>query len=346
MILCEPDSPDPSLSQTTVAVNQPAGNTNPPPLPLARRAPEVTGDIADVDADGDVVDSPPTDYAPPEASDQVTHYSSRSEIRHPVQLFQNIFRDAWRGRELAWRLFVRNLRGMYRQTLLGLFWVFLPPILNTAFWVFLRNSTDVLKTDELQINFTVYVLVGMIFWQSFIEAFQMPLNMLNKNRNMISKLNFPRESLLLVGIGEVLFDLAIRLLLLIPAFVYFQVTVPITILLMPLALLALVLLALGLGLLILPIGSLYQDVSRFISVALPFWMILTPIVYPVIEGSPLNWINPAAPLLVVARDWTLMGGTEFVQSGLIYGLAAVPVFLLGLLVYRISIPLLIERMTA
>ena len=278
--------------------------------------------------------------------DSITRYSSSSDIRSPLSLLAAIAADFYRGRELAWRLFVRNLRGMYRQTFLGLFWVFLPPVLNTAFWVFLRNSTDVLNKADLEINYTVFILTGMIFWQSFIESFQMPLNMLNKNRNMISKLNFPRESLLLVGLGEVLFDLAIRLLLLIPTFLWFGVSVQGSVLLAPLALLGLVLLGAGLGLLILPIGSLYQGVGRFIAVALPFWMILTPIIYPPIDGSVLNWINPACPLLVIARDWTLVGNTEFVQSGWAYGLAALPLFLLGLVVYRISIPVLIERMTA
>ena len=75
----------------------------------------------------------------------------------------------------------------------------------------------------------------MIFWQAFIEAFQMPIDVINKNRNMISKLNFPRESLLMVGFGEVLFNFTIRSLLLIPAFLWFQFVPPATIVLMPIA---------------------------------------------------------------------------------------------------------------
>ncbi|MEL7499104.1 MAG: ABC transporter permease [Planctomycetota bacterium] len=278
----------------------------------------------------------------------LTHYSSRSEIRNPVRLLGDLVGDVSKGRELAWRLFVRNLRGLYRQTFLGLFWAFLPPIANTAFWVFLRQA-KVFSTTELQVHHTVYILTSMIFWQAFIDAFQMPLNMLNKNRNMISKLNFPRESLLMVGLGEVVFDLLIRLLLLIPAFWFYGVTLHASVLLIPFALIALIMVGAGLGLLILPVGSLYQDVGRFISIALPFWMILTPIIYvPFTEfpGSLLNWINPASPLIIVARDWALMGGTSYGVIGWTYGLVALPLFVLGLVVYRVSIPVLIERMNA
>jgi lipopolysaccharide transport system permease protein len=278
----------------------------------------------------------------------VTFYDAKSESRSPVKLIKNIIADFLAGRELAWRLFLRNIRGLYRQTLLGLFWAFLPPIANTAIWIFLKQA-GVFDMGEITVNGTVYILSGMILWQAFIDAFQMPLNMLNKNKNMISKLNFPRESLLLVGVGEVLFDLAIRMLLLIPAFLIFQVAIQPTVLLAPIAILALVLLGTALGLLIMPFGSLYQDVGRFIGMVMPFWMILTPIIYmPKTElpGSLLNWLNPASPLLLLARDWLLIGSTEFLSTGLIFAAAVLPLLLLGLIVYRISIPVLVERMTA
>ncbi len=285
---------------------------------------------------------------PIQTSSKVTVYTAKSEIRSPVNMIRSIRADFWAGRELAWRLFVRNVRGLYRQTFLGLFWAFLPPIANTAFWIFLREA-KVFDLGDVRVNSTVYILTGMILWQAFIDAYQMPLAMLNKNRNMISKLNFPRESLLLVGIGEVLFDLMIRMLLLIPAFLIFGVTFHPTILIAPIAIVGLILLGAALGLLIMPFGSLYQDVGRFIAIAIPFWMVLTPTVYAPFEtfpGSLLNWVNPASPLLLLARDWLLIGSSEFLSVGMIFAALVFPLMLLGLMVYRISIPVLIERMSA
>lgn len=285
---------------------------------------------------------------PIKTSDKVTVYSSRSEVRSPVKLICNIFEDFWAGRELSWRLFLRNLRGLYRQTLLGLFWIFLPPIANTAFWIFLK-SAKIFDGGPMQVDPIVFILTGMILWQAFIEAFQMPANVLIKNGNMISKLNFPRESLLLVGIGEIIFNLLIRLLLLIPAFIYYGVPFHLTILMAPIAILALVLLGAAFGLLIMPFGSLYQDVGRFIGMAMPFWMIITPVVYTPFEEFPkslLNILNPASPLLLLSRDWLLLGGTEYLHVGLIFAAFTLPLLLLGLIVYRISIPVLVERMNA
>ncbi|MCP4096727.1 MAG: ABC transporter permease [Planctomycetaceae bacterium] len=307
------------------------------PIAVARRTPETS---QDVNSDGI--------KASGQDSANVTTYSAQSSIRNPFQLIQDIFADFWLGRELAWRLFLRNIRGLYRQTLLGLFWAFLPPIANTAIWIFLRQA-NVFSMGDTQVDGTVYILTGMILWQAFIDAFQMPLAMFNKNRNLISKLNFPRESLLLVGVGEVLFDLLIRLLLLIPAFLIFQVPVHATVFYAPIAILGLVLIGASLGLLLMPIGSLYQDVGRFISMVLPFWMIITPIIYvplTTFPGSLLNWVNPASPLLLLARDWLLIGTTDHLAIGLIFAAAAIPISLIALVVYRVSIPVLIERMTA
>ena len=280
----------------------------------------------------------------------VHYYSPQSDIREPVRLVSNMFRDFLAGRELAWRLFVRNLRGMYRQTLLGLFWAFLPPIANTAIWIFLK-SQNAFSTSGLAVPDAVFILTGMILWQAFVDAFQAPARLVKSNKNMVSRLNFPRESLLLVGFGEVTFNLMIRLLLLVPAFWYYGIAVHPGILLSPIAIASMIFFGLGLGLLILPIGSLYQDVERFVGMFVPFWMIITPIIYnpPSFDSAGpfaylLNWLNPAAPLLILSRDLLLLGGTEHVLISIIFVIISLPVFFLGLVFYRISLPVLIERM--
>jgi len=278
---------------------------------------------------------------------KITRYSAESDVRNPIKLLGDIAADAWSGRDLAWRLFLRNVRGMYRQTFLGLFWAFLPPIANTAVWIFLRQQ-GVFDTGEMTVNATLYILTGMILWQSFADAVMMPLKVLNQNKGMISKLRFSREALVILGLGEVFFDLAIRMLLLIPAFVWFGVSLSWAMLLAPLTIALMVVWASGIGLLLMPIGSLYQDVGRFLQLAIPFWMIITPIIYVAPEtlpGSLLVWLNPASPLLLFSRDLILVGGSSFLLPAVLVGLMSVPLFLLGLVVFRISIPVLVERMS-
>ena len=278
---------------------------------------------------------------------EVTVYNANPEIARPFKLVASVFQSAWQGRELAWRLFNRNLQGMYRQTLLGLAWIFLPPLANTAIWVFLRNQKVLQFELPEDVDQTVYILTGMILWQAFIEAFQMPMNSINSNRSMVSKLNFPREALLAEGLGEVLFNFFVRLGLLIPAMLIFGAPFYWSAIVSVGVACLLILFATGLGMLIMPFGSLYQDVGRLMAVGLPFWMILTPIIYAPpksFPGSMLSWLNPASPLLIAARDYLLLGSTEN-HVALYFGLLAIPIFLFGLIVFRVSMPALIERMT-
>ena len=184
-----------------------------------------------------------------------TVYSSVSELRHPLRLLGSIFSEFWNGRELAWRIFIRNLNALYRQTLLGLFWAILPPLANTAIWIFLR-SQKVFELEATEIDPTVFILTGMILWQAFIDAFQVPAEALNKNRGMLSRLNFPREALLMVGLGEVIFNLGIRILLLIPAFIFFKVSISASMLLAIPVIVLMTCLAMAMGLFVMPVGSL------------------------------------------------------------------------------------------
>jgi homopolymeric O-antigen transport system permease protein len=275
-------------------------------------------------------------------------YSPESELRRGWSLFRETARGFIKGRELAWRLLQRNLRGMYRQTLLGVVWAFLPPLANALIWIFLYAQNVVGFGDAIAVPYPLYVLTGMIIWQSFVEAIQMPLNVIRQNRSMITKLNFPREALLVVGWGELLLNLAIRAIILLPLLFVYRADVSWVGLMFPVAVGFLIILGTAIGLCIMPIGVLYQDVERLLLIGLPLWMVITPIIYSVKAAVPawLHWINPAAGLLIVGRDSLLQGSLEHWALACGYAALSLPLLFVGLVVYRVSLPILIERMPA
>ncbi len=285
--------------------------------------------------------------APP-AQLSVLEFTSESAVRHPLKLCGEIFNNVQEGRALAWRMFIRNIKALYRQTVLGLFWAFLPPIANTLLWVLLSRSGMTNFADELGSKYAVYVLAGMVLWQSFAEALQAPLNSVQTNRFMLSKLRFPRESILMVAVYEVLFNLLIRMLVLIPIMLLFGISPELTHLFVPLGAILLVFLGVGMGCFLMPFGMLYQDVGRFLLVAIPIWMIVTQIVYPPPENwasNPINWANPASPLLLLTRDLLVFGESSHVVCGVAYAVIAIPLALVGLVVYRVAVPILVERVS-
>jgi lipopolysaccharide transport system permease protein len=277
-----------------------------------------------------------------------TIYSPDSELLSFGKLLRSMWRDLLASRELAWRLLVRNISAQYRQSLLGYAWAFLPPMFTTAIWVFLQ-SQKVFSVADVGMPYPVFVLVGTVLWQTFVEALQAPLKTVAESKSMLSKINFPREALILTGIGQVLFNFVIRVLILIPVFWWFDVPFQVGLLLAPLGVLSLILLGTMIGLLLTPLGMLYQDVGRALTFGSQALFFLTPIVYPVPKASwagTLINLNPVTPLLQSTRNWLVSGQTNHLYAFFwVSGISLVLLFAAWVL-FRIAMPHLISRMSA
>ena len=264
-----------------------------------------------------------------------------------MHLVHDLLHDIARGRELGWRLFLRNLQAQYRQTLFGYVWAIMPPLMTTLVWVGLRSMDVVSFKAAPGVPYAAYVLTGTILWQTFLNSLNSPLTSIEGAKDMLVKLNFPREALLLAGFGQMLFNLLIQLALLATLLVALRVPLPSTAPLFFLGLLMLITLGHGIGLLLTPLGLLYTDIPKAIQAFAPFVMFLTPVLYaPRTEGrlALLNDINPVAPVLVATRDWLLVGSTDFLVGFLAYSFLGDVTTLLGIILVRIAMPFLIERM--
>jgi lipopolysaccharide transport system permease protein len=273
-------------------------------------------------------------------------YTPESALRHPGRLFGEMFRDLWASRELAWRLFVRDTSARYRQSMLGYVWAFLPPIASTVTFVLL-NRSGVFSAGDPRLPYPLFVMIGMLLWQVFADAIVSPNKAVVGARAMLGKINFPREAILLAGVLEVLFNFAIRLLLLVPVYTYYRIPLPVT---APLALLGVVaILSLGfmLGVLLTPVGILYTDVGQALTIGLTFWMLFTPVVYsPPTKGvlAAISRLNPVSPLVVAARDWMAIGATAHYGPVVYIFAVTVLLLLIGWVLYRLAMPILVERM--
>jgi len=283
----------------------------------------------------------------PEAEEAWTEVlTPESLLRSPRRLLREMRSDLWASRELAWRLLVRNLSAAYRRTALGYVWAFLPPLFTTATFVFLRRQ-GVVSFGETGLPYIVFVLTGSLLWQTFFEALNAPLKMANQSRAMLAKIRFPREALILAGIGEVGFNFAVRLLILVPVYWWFGVGFAATVPLALIGVLALVALGTVIGVVLLPPGVLYEDVEKGLPLLGGIWMFLTPVVYPAATEGPARWLllaNPASPLLDQTRLWLTGGGTPHLALFLAWSVATLVIGLAGWILYRVALPHLIARL--
>lgn len=275
-------------------------------------------------------------------------YTPESQLRHPRRLLRSMWHDLLASRELAWRLMIRDISAQYRQSFLGILWAFLPPIAMALVFVVL-NSRKLINIGETNIPYPAFAVFGTVLWQVFVDSLNAPLRVVTAAKPMLAKINFPKEALMLSAMGQTLFNLSIRLLILIAVFVIFKIPVTWGVPLSLLAIAVLILLGMTFGLLITPIGILYTDISRGLMVATGLWFFITPVVYPPPTSFPfslLATLNPVSPILVGARDLATQGVLHnpipfFVVTCMIF-------VLLGFawVVYRLAIPILVERMSA
>jgi len=277
---------------------------------------------------------------------KTTIYGPEPALKNPAVMLHEMFSSLWAGRELAWRLMVRNISAMYRQTILGYVWAFLPPIVAAATFIVL-NKGGLFQVADTGIPYPAWVLFGTFLWQTFADALNNPMRQVSQAKPMLTKINFPREALILAGVGETIFNFLIRLAILIPVFFYFKIPLGSSLLLFPLPLISLILMGTMVGVILTPAAVLYQDIEKGIPLLLPFLMIFSGAVVPIAPhgiGRTIATLNPILPVLETTR--ALMTGQPPTMWGatLVITGASLVLLFLGWILYRVAMPHLIARL--
>ncbi len=249
---------------------------------------------------------------------------------------------------LAKQLARRDVRAQYRQSVLGIFWAFAPVLMNAAVWIFL-NMTGTVKVAETKIPYPLFVVIGTTFWSVFVECLLMSITSVTANKSIITKINFQKEALVTLGVIKVFFNLLIKMGLIIALMLIFQVPLSLSILWFIPVLLISMLALMSIGVFLTPVAILYHDVTRFIPITMQILMYLTPVVYNLPKEGFMRTIMMINPLTYIIADLrnTLTGYP--LENGmflLIFGICTLVFSLLSMIVYRVSMPIITERMSA
>ena len=275
----------------------------------------------------------------------VTVYTPESPLRHPLQLFRAMWRDLLASRELAWCLMVQDISAQYRQSAFGILWALIPPVATAVVFIIL-NREGAIRIESTTVPYPAFVMFGTVLWQLFIDSVYAPLKAMQTGKSLITKVHFPREAIILSGIGQTLFYCGIRTLILVAVFIIYQVPVGWGLVMSLCLMLMLMLLGIAVGLLLLPVGMLYTDVMAALGTVTSLWFFVTPVVYPPPDRWPyslLVTLNPVTPLLVGVRDLALRGElTNGLSVAIVSGLTLVALVFMWILL-RISLPIWTER---
>lgn len=226
--------------------------------------------------------------------------------------------DLWRYRELAFFLTWRDIKVRYKQTLLGAGWAIIQPLVQMVVFNFLFGSLADISTGE--IPRPLFTFSALLPWNLFSKALTDASRSLVASRNMITKVYFPRLVVPLASVLGGVVDFAIAFVILLGMMVYYQVSVPSTVWAVPLFILLALATALGIGLWFSAWNLHYRDVGYFIPFLTQFWMLATPIAYPLSE-VPEQWyliysLNPMVGVVEGFR-WSLLGSPPVSSDAMI-----------------------------
>ncbi|MDX1774898.1 ABC transporter permease [Oceanihabitans sediminis] len=263
-------------------------------------------------------------------------------------LLQASLGDLYGSRFLARQLAERDIKAQYRQSYLGIVWAFLTPLTTAAVWIFL-NSSGTIRLSDTGVPYPVYAFSGTLIWSIIVASINSPMQSTQAAKGILTKINFPKEALLLSGVYKLLFDSSIKILLLVLFVFFYGVGFHWSILLFPIAMLGAILFGTTVGLFLTPMGLLYKDIGKIISFGMQFLMYVTPVVYAIpktgIMKTLMTW-NPITPIILTARDLVVGFTPAHLEYFLIVLLVCLPLLFLGLIIYRISIPIIVERLSA
>jgi len=266
-------------------------------------------------------------------------------LARPREFVRTAWLDISRSRSLALEMAKRDVRSQYRQTMFGAAVVAVPPLAMTAVALGFRHA-GILNVESLAIPYGLFVLLGVILWTTFLDALYAPIHGLLAEQRLLSRTTSPPEAVILGKLGQVFFNLGIRMVLLAAAVVWYGASVPATAVLAPLGLLGLIALGTAIGLLLAPLNLIYRDVSRLLVTVTTFWLFLSPVYFEAPASGTIATImslNPVTPLLSGTRALALTGQVTDPAHGVSVALGTLLLLALCWVYVRVALPVAIEQ---
>ena len=231
--------------------------------------------------------------------------------------------EIWRYRELLGFLIWRDIKVRYKQTVLGILWAILQPVMTMV--IFSAFFGELAKVPSDGVPYYLFSYCGLVPWALFSGGLSRSVGSLVSNSNLIKKIYFPR---LLIPISSVVggvIDFALAFLVLIVLLVLGGYFPTLNILWLPYFILLAIVTALGVGLWLSAMNVQFRDVNYIIPFIVQSWMYITPIVYPssLIQNEVLRALYSLNPMVGVVEGfrWALLGIqidlglTVFISSG-------------------------------
>ncbi len=226
-------------------------------------------------------------------------------------------RDIWAYRELLYFLVWRDVKVRYKQTLLGVAWAILQPLLTmVVFTIFFGRLANV---GSEGLPYPLFSFAGLLPWTLFSLGIGQSSASLVSSANLIKKVYFPRLVIPAASVFAALVDFVLAFLLLAGMMAYYGVAPPLAVLFLPYLVLLAVCATLGVGIWLAALNVQYRDVRYVVPFFVQIWLFVTPVIYPsgrvlakLAEKGIPGWIYGLNPMAGVVEGfrWALLGSAN------------------------------------
>jgi homopolymeric O-antigen transport system permease protein len=222
--------------------------------------------------------------------------------------------ELWHHRELLYFLAWRDIKVRYKQTVLGIAWAVLQPLLTMlVFTIFFGRLA---RIGSEGVPYPLFSYIALIPWTFFTYGLTQSSNSLVGTAHLITKVYFPRLVIPIAAVLSGLVDSLLALLLVAPMLAYYGVAPSPAVLLLPVFLLLAFATALGAGLWLSALNVEYRDIHHIVPFFAQLWLFVTPVIYPASSvtgklkalGLP-DWLVGLNPMsgVVGGFRWALLG---------------------------------------
>ena len=208
-------------------------------------------------------------------------------------------RELWAHRDLFYFLIWRDVKVRYKQTVLGVMWAILQPLLTMMVFTFLFGNLARVPSDGMP--YPIFVYAGLLPWNFFAAALDNSSNSLVGNSALITKVYFPRLVIPSAAVGAALVDFGIAFIILVFMGAHYEVGLSVGMLMLIPLIVQMTLFAVGIGIRMSALNVKYRDVRHALPFLINVWMYATPVIYPVsFIPDRLRWIlvlNPLAGII-------------------------------------------------
>jgi len=268
----------------------------------------------------------------------LTHTQEPVLIIEPGRSEKNYWTDLWRYRELFLILAWRDISVRYKQTIIGILWAIIRPLLTMVVFTVIFGRIAKLPSDG-SAPYALLVFAAMLPWSLFSSALSESSNSLISNANLIGKIYFPRLIIPAATLVTAFIDFLISFIILIGMMVCYQFAPSWQMLLLPCFIILALLASLGPGLWITALNVKYRDFRYIIPFVVQFGLYASPVGFSS-KIIPEQWrllysLNPMVGVIDGFR-WCILGGNSPIyMPGFLLSLAIITFFLyLGISRFR------------